>query len=313
MIRIICIFALWIGWSSYQLTRGKSVAPSTFEMTDFIKSTDKMRKRLSLSEFIARSKDVHGNKYGYSLINEKNFTELSNKVPIICPTHGIFYQKAKGHLYGSGCPLCGRLTQGCGVHTKSRKLVFGIGVNDSLNPISVHGHGNTSYRLWKQMLCRCYGECSRGTSYEDCKVCDEWHYFSNFEMWFNEHKNEYHNGYHLDKDILVKGNKVYSPNTCCFVPPQINTLITKHDKTRGEYPIGVSYNKWNGKNFRAILRQRGKYVMLGFFDTPQEAFNAYKNAKEAHIKDMARKYYQDGKISEKTYNALMNYNVEITD
>lgn len=313
MLRIICIFALWIGWSSYQLTRGKSVAPSTFEMTDFIKSTDNMRERLSLSEFIARSKDVHGNKYDYSLINNSNFGGVRKKVPIICPIHGTFYQSIKNHMDGCGCKLCGHKTQGGGLHLKKRKLVYGVGINDSLEPISVHSKQSHAYILWKSMIGRCYGKKSIGTLYENCSVCDEWLTFSNFKKWFDDPANGYKEGYHLDKDILVKGNKVYSPNTCCFVPPQINTLITKHDKTRGEYPIGVSYKSGKGKNFRAVFRQNGAYVYLGVFDTPNEAFNAYKMAKESYIKDLATQYYQNGSIAKISYNALMNYNVEITD
>lgn len=307
MIRIIFIFALWIGWSSYQLTRGKSVAPSTFEMTDFIKSTDKMRKRLSLSEFIARSKDVHGNKYGYSLIT--NYKNNATKVPIICnKCKSVFYQTPNSHLSGHGCYNCTHKIAGI----KRRKSCFGIGVFDKEVANLNKNELKIVERAWRGMLRRCYSSKrgKRSIRYTECEVCKEWHTFSNFAKWFVSPENGYMDGYQIDKDILVKGNKVYSPDTCCFVPQEINTIFTKRESQRTKYYIGVYTNK---KKFAAYLHKYGVLTYIGLFPTPEEAFYAYKVEKEAYIKEVAQSYYNKGLVTERVYNALMNYNVEITD
>lgn len=162
------------------------------------------------------------------------------------------------------------------------------------------------------MFRRCYSKIfhARQSTYSDCTVCDEWLLLSNFKKWFDEN---YIEGYALDKDILVKGNKVYSPETCCFVPNEINTLLTKRQNYRGKLPIGVTINN-KSSNYIATINLNGKKrKYVGSFSTPDEAFEAYKEAKENHIKEVAEKYYKEGTISEKVYNALMNYEVEIDD
>ena len=118
-------------------------------------------------------------------------------------------------------------------------------------------------------------------------------------------------GFQLDKDLLVKGNKVYSENTCVFIPKEINILLTKRDASRGKYLIGVSWNK-TGNAFKArVSKNKGRSEYLGSFKTELEAFNAYKEAKESFIKEQAEKW--KGKIDERAYNALMSYEVDITD
>lgn len=173
--------------------------------------------------------------------------------------------------------------------------------------------GVPPYATWSQMLIRCYSKSylKQTPSYKDCIVCEQWKRYSNFEKWFNDPSNGYKDGYCLDKDILVKGNKVYSPDTCCFVPNEINALLIKHDNKRGKYPIGVTLHN---KKYSARINvyQKGS-VWLGTFDTPEIAFYAYKQAKENYIQSMATQYYNEGKITQKVYNALMNYKVEITD
>jgi hypothetical protein len=191
-----------------------------------------------------------------------------------------------------------------------KKILFGIGVNDYEYPIQSNGVMLTSYAKWKSMLQRCYSEkyVNRRKCYVGCSVCDEWLRFSNFKRWFDKN---YVEGYYLDKDILVNGNKVYSPETCCFVPHEINELIeTRKNKTNKFYQC-VEISK-NGK-FRARIKRYGRREYLGTFNTPEEAFYAYKEAKEAYIKEVATKYYNDGKIARNVYEALMNYKVEITD
>ena len=170
--------------------------------------------------------------------------------------------------------------------------------------------GIPSYAAWKQMLARCYCESyvKKTPTYKDAEVCDEWKRFSAFKEWFDEH---YIDGYCLDKDILVKGNKVYSPQTCCFVPNEINALLIKHDSKRGKYPIGVS--KHGNKYCARVNKYKEGSVWIGTYNTPEEAFNAYKDAKEKYIQQQAKLYYNNGKITKLVYNALLNYRVNIKD
>ena len=117
-------------------------------------------------------------------------------------------------------------------------------------------------------------------------------------------------GWHLDKDILSKGNKLYSKDTCCFVPLEVNSLLIKRDNCRGEYPVGVDFHKATGK-FRARLNINGETKYLGLFSTPEQAFQAYKLAKEAQIKVVAEKWRH--LLDERVFQALLDYEVNIDD
>ncbi|BBI90487.1 HNH endonuclease [Tenacibaculum phage PTm1] len=117
---------------------------------------------------------------------------------------------------------------------------------------------------------------------------------------------------YLDKDLLVKNNKIYSKDTCVFIPNDVNVLITNRRNFRGCLPIGVTTSK-NRNKYRSQINIYGKRIGLGYFDTPFDAFNAYKEAKENHIKDIANKYKNEPWMLDKLYNALMTYEVEITD
>lgn len=260
-----------------------------------------MTKRLTLEIFKERANAIHGiGTYDYSLIKE--YKNNSTKVLIRCNRCGnVFEQRPEDHIYkGCGCKMCNQ---------RHFSLVFGVGVNDLTNEIQQpKGSVSPSYRAWQLMLGRCYNTKSKKQpTYEGCSVCNDWLRFSNFKKWFDEN---YVDGYALDKDILVKGNKVYSPETCCFVPAEINSIFTKRQNKRGFYPIGVFRN---GEGFSSKVSMFGKTVRLGTYKTPEEAFAVYKQAKEAYIKEVARKYYDEGKIARNVYDALMRYEVEITD
>lgn len=120
----------------------------------------------------------------------------------------------------------------------------------------------------------------------------------------------YADGYQLDKDLLYKGNKVYSPEYCVFLPSEINKLLVSPKKCRGELPLGVSQPKIGG-SYRATFTISGKTAHIGMYSNPESAFNAYKCEKEKHIKQQANKWRD--KIDPRAYEALMNYEVEITD
>lgn len=191
----------------------------------------------------------------------------------------------------------------------AKKLVFGVGINDASSPIKKGSAQRRAYDFWLSMLSRCLSDSYKGRqkTYKNCNVCEEWILFSNFESWFYEN---YRDGYALDKDIIKKGNKTYCPELCSFVPREINNLIEKSNAIRGELPIGVAKYK---DRFRSSLTINNASKHIGVFDTKEEAFRAYKREKEAHIKNIATKYYNNNKIERRIYDALMNYKVEITD
>jgi len=171
-----------------------------------------------------------------------------------------------------------------------------------------------SYFIWTDMLRRCYDSKyqSKYNTYIDCSVCKEWYNYQNFAKWYEDNFYQIDGQkMHIDKDILYKGNKIYSPETCVFTPEEINNLFIKSNKTRGNYPIGVYLNN-NGDRYVAGCRNiNKKNEYLGTYDTPEEAFNTYKDYKENVIKRIADKYY--GLIPDKLYKAMYNYVVDITD
>lgn len=319
MFRILCIFAIWIGWSSYHPIRGKSVAPSIISMTDVFKSTDNMTKMKPLAQVLKEFRDVHGDRYDYKEVYESNYHGNKTVISVICREHGAFPISVWNHLIGQGCPECAKIKRrisNTGNVRKRTKLVYGFGLNDYDGNIKYNYIHIPSYHTWVEMLKRCINNNYKDShnTYKDCSCCEEWRSFSAFKRWFDDPINGYKDGYCLDKDILCKGNKIYSPDTCCFVPNEINVLLCKCDSKRGKMPIGVYERKLvNGSSYMAYLNKNGCRINIGTYHSVEEAFQAYKQAKEAHIQEMATKYFNEGKITEKVYNALMNYKVEIMD
>lgn len=195
---------------------------------------------------------------------------------------------------------------------RKRSLVFGVGVNDWAGNISVGGKKIWEYQLWNGMLKRCFYErCKQNQpTYQGVTCSKDWLSMTSFIEDVSQMRGYGLKGWELDKDILQKGNKLYSKEACCFVPQELNTLLTKRDNSRGEYPVGVYFQKASGK-FMAQLAINGKRKYLGLFSSPEEAFQAYKTAKEAYIKVVAQKWQH--LLDERVYEALMNYTVDITD
>lgn len=192
--------------------------------------------------------------------------------------------------------------------------IYGIGCIGigKFKPCDENGKQTKCYMTWVHMLQRCYDSKyqKKHPTYKGCTVCEEWWNFQVFAEWYYEHYYEFGNNERmtLDKDILHKGNKVYSPETCVFVPQFINSLFTKRDNERGDYPIGV---REKGNKFQARLTKDNETIYLGRFNTPNEAFLAYKQAKEEYIKEVAEEYKD--KIPYELYEAMLNYEVDIDD
>lgn len=170
-----------------------------------------------------------------------------------------------------------------------------------------------SYIKWHSMLNRCYGKGEkRDVTYIDCEVCDEWLNFQNFAKWFDENYYEIPNERMcLDKDILIKGNKTYSPDACVFAPEKINILFNKNNKLRGDYPIGVTYSKRDKIYEASCCTDKRHQVYLGRYNDVNKAFQVYKEFKENYIKQVADEY--KSLIPNKLYIAMYKYEVEITD
>lgn len=156
--------------------------------------------------------------------------------------------------------------------------------------------------IWKNIMTRGYNEkCkNRKRAYKDIEVCKEWHNFQNFAKWHKENWNpKTMQDWELDKDLLLINNKVYSPETCCLLPPKINKLLIKSIKNslpQGVYkePSGLYRASFNSKTIK-------KYI------NAEEAFQAYKDAKERHIKEVIKEYKTV--LPEKTYEKLKLYQV----
>lgn len=172
----------------------------------------------------------------------------------------------------------------------------------------INGKSTKEYTMWLNLIKRCYSiKCQeKHPSYKGCLVDEGWHNFQVFAKWVEDN---FKQGWQLDKDILVKGNKNYSPETCVFVPQEVNLVFIKCPNRRGIYPIGVHITEEN--RFQAVVNKNSKRIVLGTFATIEEAFQAYKIAKENYIKEVADKWKEQ--ITEQTYQAMYNYQVEITD
>lgn len=186
------------------------------------------------------------------------------------------------------------------------KLIYGVGYN-SRGQYKTNENGKKSlvYRTWHNMIQRCYSPKLhlRSPTYIGCTVTEEWLDFQVFAAWFDI--NEYSGiGYQLDKDILSPNNKVYSPEKCCFIPRELNSLLLDCSASRGKYPQGVNFQKHIGM-YKSELSINGRLKNLGCFECPSEAYQVYKAAKEAHVRAKALEWKD--RISKDVFDALMEW------
>lgn len=154
-----------------------------------------------------------------------------------------------------------------------RRSVFGVGVRDVETPARTCPY----YRLWQNMLRRCYSAAwhLRYPTYVGCSVVPEWHHLSAFMAWVQQQDWQ---GKQLDKDLLVPGNKVYSPDTCVFISKQVNLFLIDRARCR-RYGLGVVYHTQIGKYAAQCNQLGGGRGHLGYFDTPEEAHEAWRTEK----------------------------------
>lgn len=199
-----------------------------------------------------------------------------------------------------------------------RPLVCGVGVYEKGEFIGAYTLAGKSvhtkeYELWRGTLRRCYSKESleKHPTYAGCTVSENFKNFQYFAEWCQSQVGFGVQGFQLDKDILVKGNKVYSETTCVFVPKKINNLLVSSAATRGIHPIGVNFRSRRGYEHFAAQISNNTKIHLGHFATAEAAYLAYKLAKEQIIKQVAEQYKDQ--IDPRVYTALVNYEVEVTD
>ena len=149
------------------------------------------------------------------------------------------------------------------------------------------------YRAWGSMMNRAYSQKykTEKPTYANVSVCREWHNFQTFADWYcRQHgMNPEATDYHLDKDLLVKGNRVYSPETCCLIPAAINAVVHSlihvdldSDDTYG-LPHGVQQDD---EGFFVKVSMNGQAHYLHGFKSPQSASRAYKALRTVAIQDL---------------------------
>jgi hypothetical protein len=173
-----------------------------------------------------------------------------------------------------------------------RSALHGVGINDAQYIVRTKVDGrfieSPAYSKWRAMIARCYDKDfhARQPTYKDATVCSDWLTFSNFELWFDDNNID---EYQLDKDIKIKGNKVYGPDTCLFVPREINNLLNKRQRLNRLLPTGVA--KVSGcKTYKAVIQIDGKTTHIGCFKSKETARDAYIERKNSEIKRKMKQY-----------------------
>lgn len=194
------------------------------------------------------------------------------------------------------------------------RTVCGVGYIGEGNYTSGTKHNKDfRYETWSRMMTRCYNPYTinkpSGMAYIDCTVCEEWHNFQNFAKWYDENYYEIPGEKMcLDKDILVKGNKIYSPDTCVFLPERINILIKKQSKSKNGTPTGVLKNKRGQYETRCTVSKDDgstERVFLGVYNTEKEALSIYNKTKKEEVERVGRYYKQY--IPENAYICLLKH------
>lgn len=138
-----------------------------------------------------------------------------------------------------------------------------------------------------------------------CEFAD----FQDFAEWCQTQVG-YSGGFELDKDLLLKGNTVYSKSTVVFLPTAINKCLPNCKAVRGKYPVGVTLCKRDGRFLMKCRLANGQRVQE-YHSSVDDAFTSYKRTKEDVLKHLAESW--KAKIDVRAYQALVDYNVEITD
>lgn len=188
------------------------------------------------------------------------------------------------------------------------KSIWGVGyLGEETETHFVNNACIPSFGAWTNMIKRCYAEHLRHKhlAYTNCTMCDEWHNYQNFRSWYDTNYYDIREGrMHIDKDVMVKDNKVYSPETCIFLPQRINMIFMKKNRMiiDADLPTGLR---------RTVVGFSATYntKWLGNFKTLKEALYYYNIEKQIHINKVAEEYR--GRIPDFIYYALLNWNKKL--
>lgn len=169
-------------------------------------------------------------------------------------------------------------------------IVCGYGENDLDNVV-----GNKGYLRWHHMLRRCYAKGD--PSYVGCSVDERWRKISDFLPWFEDN---YIEGFELDKDLYIPGNKVYSEDTCLFIPKYLNTFIRTPGRERGTKIM-------RSGRYEANIRRHGHRIYLGSRDTEEEAHQLYVSGRVSLILDEVDKWEGKVKLGLLRHAALLEF------
>lgn len=196
------------------------------------------------------------------------------------------------------CSKAGNIALSRSIYEKRKKPVYGVGIND----IPMYLRGTKLYLTWKSILARCY--CPKfqeeNKTYKGCQICEEWKHLSNYKKWFDEN---YIEGYQLDKDLFGHNSHIYSPQTCCFIPQDLNNIIKGIRPARGPLKQGVrkQYRIYYGVFRHKRIRYKKK------FNNPDDAHVFYIQTRNRVFTDFATQMYQQGKISKDILEAFKSY------
>lgn len=163
-----------------------------------------------------------------------------------------------------------------------------------------------AYSRWRAMMNRCYNPkfWEALPNYEGCTVCDEWLYFQTYAEWFHTTCPGEPSMYDIDKDLIYPYNKIYSPETCEFLPHSINVLIKNNSENNKYGCIGVTWDTQK-KKFRVRLKSQGKQFNGGYYTDLKNAQEAYIKLKKEKIREMALQY--QNQLNPRAFEALMIY------
>ena len=187
--------------------------------------------------------------------------------------------------------------------------VFGVGIFGDTYPSRENGIPVKQYSIWYGILQMSYDEKQKiKISNVGVTVSDEFQHYTKFYDWCERQTGFYRDGWVIDKDLLVKGNKCYSKENSIFLPIEINSALTTNKAKRGNYPIGITKRC---STYNVNITKHNKLIWLGAFNTVEEAFHKYKTEKEKHLKELAELYKDQ--LDPRAYKALLEYKIEITD
>jgi hypothetical protein len=257
---------------------GKNVSIGTFQL----------EASARLAYLTARYKYLNtlaNESYDQDIINEETYAHLKNRARDVRQQCKVFRNEHKDLE-----------AQDHALYVASCKLVHGVGVNDLMH--SMPTQKLRSYRIWANMLKRCYGKDFQNEhqTYKGCSVYEPWLKFSEFKAWYGAN---YIDGYELDKDLLVCRNKQYGPTTCCFIPHWLNAMIIDTDNMSKTY--GITKAK---KSYAVTISKFGKRIFLRTYTTVQQAKEAYLSDKKRHFILVANEAFDQGIINEEVYAAL---------